>query len=99
MISEITNHFQKERYFINSPIKSNDFSDSNLNSSSDFVSFIVALFPILYLVAENIVTAMVANEIITEMDEMRKDSAAPYFDEFALDWFGSTYTTSFCSKK
>ena len=84
--SEITNHFQKDRYLIKSTIKANDFYDSNLNSSSGFESFIFVLFSIFYLlVAVNIVTPMVANEIKTEIDDILKDSAAPYFDEFALD--------------
>lgn len=89
MSNETTNHFQWCKYLINTPIKSNGFSDNNLNSCSLLDSFMIVLFSIYYLVAENIVTAIVANEIKTETDEMRKLSAAPYFEELALDLLGS----------
>lgn len=71
MIREIKNHVQKDKYLINNPIKSNDFSDNSLNSFSGLEYFIIVLFSIHYLVTLYIVIAIVTNEIKTEIDDIR----------------------------
>lgn len=71
MTKETKNHFQKDKYLISSPIKSNDFSDSNLNSASGLEYFMIISFSINYRVTLYIVTAIVTNEIKTEIDDIR----------------------------